>query len=333
MASSFTTNALRINFDSVLGIIDNAGMVNMFKALESTWLSGFLGCPSVLYERELEQFFDTTMGKDGDITCEVSGKVVAISDDRFAGVFGLPIEGLVNLSEVPKDLVYDPRSIFSLSSEPISTYGKKRLMKYEFRLFNDILAKSITVKAGSFDAVMHERFLMMTAIHFGIKGDSSATMGDATTFPPLKILSEKTVKTYIATNETINARGKTDEPSVAKIVLEEHCDVLSMQMDSDLVIYRTTLVRTFHVVTICRVDKSEALSVIPRGSWDDVVRRFTKIRWGCIAHNTTHSKTLVAASLSSLLLTAAAPLCAAAPPPPVASVGLVPTVSMKRFRS
>ncbi|KZT75407.1 malonyl-CoA:anthocyanidin 5-O-glucoside-6''-O-malonyltransferase-like [Dorcoceras hygrometricum] len=31
-----------------------------------------------------------------------------------------------------------------------------------------------------------------------------------------------------------------------------------MQIDSDLVIYRTTLVRTFQVVTICRVDKSEA---------------------------------------------------------------------------
>ncbi|KZV40407.1 hypothetical protein F511_10810 [Dorcoceras hygrometricum] len=37
----------------------------------------------------------------------------------------------------------------------------------------------------------------------------------------------------------------------------EHCDVLSMQMDSDLMIYRTTLVRTLQVVTICRVDKSE----------------------------------------------------------------------------
>ncbi|KZV23561.1 hypothetical protein F511_05115 [Dorcoceras hygrometricum] len=41
-----------------------------------------------------------------------------------------------------------------------------------------------------------------------------------------------------------------------------HCDVLSMQMDSDLVIYRTTLVRTFQVVTICRVDKSEVLVVL-----------------------------------------------------------------------
>ncbi|KZV49342.1 dirigent protein 5-like [Dorcoceras hygrometricum] len=31
----------------------------------------------------------------------------------------------------------------------------------------------------------------------------------------------------------------------------------SLKIDSDLVIYRTTLVRTFQVVTICRVDKSE----------------------------------------------------------------------------
>ncbi|KZV39359.1 hypothetical protein F511_12039 [Dorcoceras hygrometricum] len=40
-----------------------------------------------------------------------------------------------------------------------------------------------------------------------------------------------------------------------------------MQIDSDLVIYRTTLVRTFQVVTICRVDKSEStLTVTPLSS-------------------------------------------------------------------
>ncbi|KZV47975.1 heme peroxidase [Dorcoceras hygrometricum] len=48
----------------------------------------------------------------------------------------------------------------------------------------------------------------------------------------------------------------------SSIITREHCDVLSMQMDSDLVIYRTTLVRTFQVVTICRVDKSEVLVVL-----------------------------------------------------------------------
>ncbi|KZV15942.1 hypothetical protein F511_25631 [Dorcoceras hygrometricum] len=44
-------------------------------------------------------------------------------------------------------------------------------MTFEFWLLNDILAKSVTVKAGSFDAVTHERFLMMYTIHGGVQDD------------------------------------------------------------------------------------------------------------------------------------------------------------------
>ncbi|KZV14503.1 hypothetical protein F511_42902 [Dorcoceras hygrometricum] len=222
MASSFIANALQINFDSVLEIADNAGMVEMFKSMEATGLRGFLGCPT--------------------------GKFVAITEDRFAGVFGF-----TDLSEVPKNRVYDARSAFSKSGEQVIISGKKRQMKFEFRLLNDILAKSVTVKAGSFDAVTSERFLLMTAIHFGIKvnwskvlfgilkemadrtskrakgyaaqicvllkGDPAITLGEATTFPLKKILTAKTVGTYIATNITINARDEVDEPAVSKIAI------------------------------------------------------------------------------------------------------------------
>ncbi|KZV21274.1 hypothetical protein F511_25677 [Dorcoceras hygrometricum] len=55
----------------------------------------------------------------------------------------------------------------------------------------------------------------------------------------------------------------------------EHYDVLSMQMDRDLVIYRTTLVRTFQVVTICRVDKSEVLVVL-------ISPHYSKRKWVCL---------------------------------------------------
>ncbi|KZV33518.1 hypothetical protein F511_08598 [Dorcoceras hygrometricum] len=55
----------------------------------------------------------------------------------------------------------------------------------------------------------------------------------------------------------------------------EHCDVSSMQMDSDLVIYRTTLVRTFQVVIICRVDKSEVLVVL-------ISPHYSKRKWVCL---------------------------------------------------
>ncbi|KZV23895.1 hypothetical protein F511_28195 [Dorcoceras hygrometricum] len=179
MASAFITNALQVNFDSVLGISDNDEMVNMFKALESIGLRGFL------------------------LSC------------------------------------------------------KKILMKYEFRFLNDILANSITVKAGSFDVVTHERFLMMTDIHFGIKvnwskiifevlkemvdrttkrakgfdaqicavlkGDPAITLGEAKTFPPLKILSTKTKKSVskkrsvsTAIKDTAEVLMETAAPAVKK---------------------------------------------------------------------------------------------------------------------
>ncbi|KZV30681.1 hypothetical protein F511_41839 [Dorcoceras hygrometricum] len=253
MASSFIANAHQVNFESILAIPDNEGMLNMFKALEASGLRGFLGCQSVLYEKELEQFFDTALVQDGDITGAVSGKFFSISQSRFAEVFDLPMEGLVDFSEVPKNLVYDARSMFSKSGVPVSTYGKKRFMKYEYRLLNDILAKAITVKAGSFDAVTNERFLMMTAIQFGLKVNWSKiifgvlkemvdktqkkangyavqicallksnpviTFGEAVPFPTSKVLSIKTIHTYIVMNETIDSRRKSEEPGMAKAAI------------------------------------------------------------------------------------------------------------------
>ncbi|KZV23124.1 hypothetical protein F511_25085 [Dorcoceras hygrometricum] len=61
MASTFIANSYQVNFDSVLLISDHDGMLNMFKALEASGWRGFMGCESVVYEKELEQFFDTTL--------------------------------------------------------------------------------------------------------------------------------------------------------------------------------------------------------------------------------------------------------------------------------
>ncbi|KZV34632.1 hypothetical protein F511_20742 [Dorcoceras hygrometricum] len=169
MASAFITYSYQINFESVLMIHDHEGMLNMFKDLEASGLIRFLGCESVLYETELGHFFDTTLIQDEDITCVISGKFVSISPTLFATVFDLPSEGITNFSEVPKDKVYDAQSLFSQKGVQIDVHGKKKYMKHEFRLLNDILAKAITVKAGSFDSVTVERFQMMTAIQYGLK--------------------------------------------------------------------------------------------------------------------------------------------------------------------
>ncbi|KZV40245.1 hypothetical protein F511_26608 [Dorcoceras hygrometricum] len=240
MASAFITYSYQINFEYILMIHDHEGMLNIFKALEDSGLRRFLGCESILYETELGHFLDTALIQDEDITCVISGKFVSISPTLFAKVFDLPTEGITNFSEVPKDKVYDARSLFSQKGVKIDVHGKKKYMKHEFRLLNDILAKAITVKAGSFDSVTVERFQMMTAIQYGLKvnwgkvlfnvlkdmvdrsqrkakgfaaqidvllkGMTTSTMGNGVSFPSAKILSMKTVNTYIATNTTIDAR-------------------------------------------------------------------------------------------------------------------------------
>ncbi|KZV23201.1 hypothetical protein F511_05040 [Dorcoceras hygrometricum] len=208
MASAFISYSYQINFESVLMIHDHEGMVNMFKALEASGLRRFLGCESILYETELGHFFDTALIQDEDITCVISGKFVSISPTMFTKVFDLPTEGITNFSEVPKDKVYDARSLFSQKGVQIDVHGKKKYMKHEFRLLNDILAKAITVKAGSFDSVTVERFQMMTAIQYGLKVNWGKVLFTVLKgmVDSAKVLSMRTVHTYIVTNTTIDAR-------------------------------------------------------------------------------------------------------------------------------
>ncbi|KZV32687.1 hypothetical protein F511_26700 [Dorcoceras hygrometricum] len=168
MASSLIANSLQVDFESVL-MFPEEGMAAMFKALESSGLRGFLGCSSGIYEADLAAFFQNALVRENSVVNTIQGKSVQITEEQFYGIFELPTEGLSDLSEVLKDLIFDARSIFSKSGEQVQTSCKKRKMKYEFFLLNDILAKSVTVKAWSFDSVTHERFLFMTAIHYGLK--------------------------------------------------------------------------------------------------------------------------------------------------------------------
>ncbi|KZV21310.1 hypothetical protein F511_06137 [Dorcoceras hygrometricum] len=99
----------------------------------------------------------------------IGGTAVEISESVFAATFELPSEGLTDLSEVPKNMVFDAQSLFSDSKEQVSISCFKKELKIEYRLLHDILAKTIYVKAGSFDAVTRDRFMLMTAITFDVK--------------------------------------------------------------------------------------------------------------------------------------------------------------------
>ncbi|KZV47478.1 histone-lysine N-methyltransferase 2D-like [Dorcoceras hygrometricum] len=128
MASSLINNTIQIYFDSVYGMADE-GMVHMFKALESSGLHGFLGCSSAIFESLLVEFFQNASVRDDKVVSAVQGKAVEISEEVFAGTFEMPTEGLTDMIDVPKDLVFDARSAFSMDSQlktvTVGTYVAK----------------------------------------------------------------------------------------------------------------------------------------------------------------------------------------------------------------
>ncbi|KZV38849.1 hypothetical protein F511_10118 [Dorcoceras hygrometricum] len=242
MASSLYSYSQHVDFDSVLGL-DDQGMVSMFQSLMDSGLTGFLGFPAVIYEDALVDFFENASVRDGVIISTVAGQLVEISEEWFAESFDLPVDGLGDLSAIPKDVIFDARRIVSLSGEPVSLSGGKNQMKIEFRLLCDIMAKAISVKAGSFNAITVEKFSLMTAIVCGVQmnwarilfstfkkmvtpGTKKAKgfavqislllenipnldLGESSEFPASKILTEKTVHRFVSLNDKAGAEEAT----------------------------------------------------------------------------------------------------------------------------
>ncbi|KZV27062.1 TMV resistance protein N-like [Dorcoceras hygrometricum] len=126
---SFVHNALLVNFEFVLTMADE-GMVKMFRTLDESKLRGFLGVSGLVYEKSVTQFLENSMFGNAEIITIVSGvKVVA-----------------------------DMSEMFSMNGAPFKLLSKKKDMEVEYQLLKNIVAKSLTVKAGSFDAVTTKCF-------------------------------------------------------------------------------------------------------------------------------------------------------------------------------
>ncbi|KZV41237.1 dystroglycan-like [Dorcoceras hygrometricum] len=249
MASAYYSNTVHIDFASVLDM-ENPGIVSVLNALMASGLEGFLGCPAVIYESELVDFFNNGSVRDGLVLSTVNGVPVEFSEQLFAETFELPVDGLADLSDMPKDKIFDARSLVSLSGEPVSLSGRKGQMKIEYRLLCDIMAKAISVKVGSFNALTVEKFSLLTVVVCGIRmnwasilfnimkkmvsvGSKQAKgfavqislllesipnleLGESTEFPASKILIDKTVHRYISFNDKVGVEEAADAPPMKK---------------------------------------------------------------------------------------------------------------------
>ncbi|KZV55214.1 structural maintenance of chromosomes protein 2-1-like [Dorcoceras hygrometricum] len=168
----------------------------------------------------------------------------------FAEAFDLLVDGLAVISEMPKDKIFDVRSIVSLTGEPVTLSGLKSQMKMHYRLLCDIMAKSISVKAGSFNAITVEKFSLLTAVVCDVQmnwglvlfgflkkmvtpGSKQAKgfaiqislllesvpnleLGASSEFPSSKILTDKTIHRYIVVIDKSGAQEPADAPKVKK---------------------------------------------------------------------------------------------------------------------
>ncbi|KZV47951.1 hypothetical protein F511_38322 [Dorcoceras hygrometricum] len=116
MSSSLISNTNQVHFASVLGM-DNAEMVAMFEALVPYGLNGFLGCMSDIFETALIEFYQNASVRDGKVVSTVQGKLVEISEEIFSRNFQSAGEGLIDINEVPKDLILMLELSFHLKTD------------------------------------------------------------------------------------------------------------------------------------------------------------------------------------------------------------------------
>ncbi|KZV54774.1 WEB family protein [Dorcoceras hygrometricum] len=222
MASSFYSNTQHIDFASVLAMND-PGMVSMFQALVASGLEGFLGCTAVVYETALIDLFENASVRDGVIISTVAGQLVEISEEWFAEMFELPVDGLADVSEIPKDKIFDARSIV-LSGEPVILSGLKSQMKIHYRLLCDIM---VNVKMNWGRILFGILKKMVTSGTKQAKGFAiqislllanvpNLELGEASKFPSSKILIDKTVHRYIAVIDKSGAQDADVAPKATK---------------------------------------------------------------------------------------------------------------------
>ncbi|KZV17002.1 hypothetical protein F511_27842 [Dorcoceras hygrometricum] len=243
MTSYLFVNTLQVEFESVLAM-EHIGMTDMFKYLEDTGLKRFLEVSTSVFEGAFIEFFMNAKFIVGTIVSVCNQKMV-ITEDVFSTTFKLPTEGMIGFVDIPKETVVEIRRRFSASDVPFKAPSKKREMKIEYRLLHDIVAKSLCANAGSFDTVTCEKFDFMVAISAGMtvnwgkilfqvfmgmvknpKKQSQgytvqisvllanlvkADLGELVKLNPQKVLTRKSVQTYIKKKLEIKPAGESSK--------------------------------------------------------------------------------------------------------------------------
>ncbi|KZV30412.1 hypothetical protein F511_30906 [Dorcoceras hygrometricum] len=225
--------------------MEHTGMTRMFKSLEDTGLKGFLKGNTFVFENAVTEFFVNAKVIVGTIISTLCNQKLVITEDMFSTIFNLPTEGIIGLGDIPKETIVEMSSRFSATNVPFRAPSKKREMLIEYHFLHDIVAKSLCAKVGSFDTVTCENFEFMFAISAGISVNWSkilfqwllcmvknpkkqyqgytvpvsilmatlvkADLRASVKLHPQKVLTSKSVQTYVKKNQDITLVGESSK--------------------------------------------------------------------------------------------------------------------------
>ncbi|KZV55729.1 hypothetical protein F511_12564 [Dorcoceras hygrometricum] len=204
MASSLFVNAMQVNFEFVL-TMEHCGMAKVFKSLEVSGLKGFLEASDSVYESAVIEFFTNAKVIAGKIVSLVGTQKMALTKDQYTEDFGIPSEGLTSFLNIPKETVAEMRHQFSGPDETFRAPNKKMEMKIEFRLLHDVVAKALCAKAESFD----QGFAIQISVL--LRNIVKENIGESVKLHPQKVLTSKSVRTYIKKNLEIKPTGESSK--------------------------------------------------------------------------------------------------------------------------
>ncbi|KZV16977.1 hypothetical protein F511_34674 [Dorcoceras hygrometricum] len=116
---------------------------------------------------------------------------------------------VVKLSEIPKDVIFDAKSIVSLSGKPMIiavTCGVK--VNWSSVLFN-ILKNMVTPATRQAKGYAIQISLLLENVQ-------NLELGESSEFPSSKIMTEKTVHRYIAVTDKVSGENVADVPKVKR---------------------------------------------------------------------------------------------------------------------
>ncbi|KZV24470.1 hypothetical protein F511_19101 [Dorcoceras hygrometricum] len=241
----------KVDFEFVLAM-EHIGMVRMFNTVEDTGLKGFLEVSSSVYDSAVLEFFANAKVVAGMVVSLVANRKLALKKYVFSEAFGLPTEGMDSFLDIPTQKVVDMRRRFSGSNVPFRIPNKKKEMKMEYHLLDDIVAKALCAKGGSFDVVTSNKFDMIVAISAGLKGNLAQVL-----FQTLVVMvNMPTKKSQGFAVQSIRLMGTSNRLKQRRIRLRAMSNRLKMnqtkmqsrRLSDELKLVPPTLVQVVHFI-------------------------------------------------------------------------------------